>query len=167
MAPQMTGRTIGPQALLAVLWIFLTLNYIYCDVFSHSNPDDLKMILNGGTADLAITPTFLLAFAIVMELPMVMILLSLLLPIRVNRLVNTALPVLLVAIQFWSLFGTGTSPTPHYVFFSAIEITTNIAIVILAWTRLKPDQHSEALLNPLPGSPLLSQSSPTGDRVAP
>ena len=164
----MTGRTIGPQALLAVLWIFLTLNYIYCDVFSHSNPDDLKMILNGGTADLAITPTFLLAFAIVMELPMVMILLSLLLPIRINRLVNTALPVLLVAIQFWSLFGTGTSPSPHYVFFSVIEITTNIAIVSFAWTRLKPDDRLVAPVSSLPADdPLPSRYPPTGDHVAP
>ena len=140
MTGELTGRRIGPQALLAVLWIFLTLNYIYCDVFSHSNPDDLRMILNGGTANLTITPTFLFAFAIIMELPMAMILVSLLLPIRINRLANTALPVLLVAIQFWSLFGTGTSATPHYVFFSVIEITTNVGIVIFAWTRLKPDQ---------------------------
>ena len=150
MAKEMTGRKIGPRALLAALWIFLTLNYIYCDVFSHSNPDDLRMILDGGTADLTITPTFLFAFAIVMELPMAMILLSLLLPIRINRVVNTVLPVLLVAIQFWSLFGTGTSSTPHYIFFSVVEIAVNIVIVIFAWTRLKPDQSSEAPLSSLP-----------------
>ena len=146
MARETTGRKIGPRALLAALWVFLTVNYIYCDVFTHSNPDDLRMILDGGVANLAITPTFLFAFAIVMELPMAMILLSLLLPIRINRWVNTVLPVLLVAIQFWSLFGTGTSSTPHYVFFSVIEIATNIAIVIFAWTRLKPEQRSEAPL---------------------
>ena len=150
MAEEMTGRKIGPQAKLAALWIFLTLNYIYCDVFSHSNPDDLRMILDGGTANLAITPTFLFAFAIIMELPMAMILLSLLLPIRINRLVNTVLPVLLVAIQLWSLFGTGTSSTPHYIFFSFIEIATNIAIVIFAWVRLKPDQRSQAPLGSHP-----------------
>jgi len=147
MAMEMTGRRIGPRAMLAALWIFLMMNYIYCDVFTHSNPDDLRMILDGGAADLAITPTFLFAFAIVMELPMAMILLSLLLPFGINRVVNTVLPVLLVAIQLWSLFGTGTSSTPHYIFFSAIEIATNIAIVIYAWMRLKPDQ-----LSPLPGN---------------
>lgn len=157
MALEMKERRIGPQALLAALWIFLTLNYIYCDVFSHSNPDDLRMILNGGTANLTITPTFLFAFAIIMELPMAMILLSLLLPIRINRLVNTVLPLLMVAIQFWSLFGTGTSPTPHYVFFSVIEITTNVAIILFAWTRLELDQGSEVPLSSLPGNPLSSR----------
>jgi hypothetical protein len=154
MAEEMTGRKIGPQALLAVLWIFLMLNYIYCDVFTHSNPDDLRMILAGGAANLTITPTFLFAFAIVMELPMAMILLSLLLPIRINRVANTVLPVLLMAIQFWSLFGTGTSSTPHYIFFSVIEIATNIAIVVFVWMRLKPDLRSEAPLSSLPGTPL-------------
>ena len=145
MAMEMTGRRIGPRAMLAALWIFLMMNYIYCDVFTHSNPDDLRMILDGGAADLVITPTFLFAFAIVMELPMAMVLLSLLLPIRINRMVNTVLPVLLVAIQLWSLFGTGTSSAPHYIFFSAVEIATNVAIVVFAWMRLKREP-----LAPLP-----------------
>ena len=157
MAMEMTGRRIGPRAMLAVLWIFLMMNYIYCDVFTHSNPDDLRMILDGGAADLAITPTFLLAFAIVMELPMAMILLALLLPFGINRVVNTVLPALLVAIQLWSLFGTGTSSTPHYIFFSAVEIATNVAIVIFAWMRLKPDQRSGAPLGPLPGKDMGSR----------
>ena len=150
MAKETTGRRIGPRALLAALWIFLMLNYIYCDVFTHSNPDDLRMILAGGAANLTITPTFLFAFSIVMELPMAMVLLSLLLPIGINRIVNTVLPVLLVAIQLWSLFGTGTSSTPHYIFFSVIEIATNIGIVVFAWMRLKPDLRSEAPLGSHP-----------------
>lgn len=117
---------------ISQLWVFLTVNYIYCDVFSHMNPEDLRMILEGGSGSIQITPMFLLYFAFVMEIPMAMILVSRLLPVRAGRWVNPVLAALLAAVQLWSIFGTGIPSAPHYLFFSVIELGTLAAIAVVS-----------------------------------
>jgi len=138
MNNEKTKGKIEPRMLLSVLWTFLVANYIYCDVFTHTNPEDLKVILNGGSGDIKITPIFLLYFSIVMELPILMIILSRILPVIINRWANIVIAFLMILVQLWSLFGTGSSATPHYIFFSIIEISCNLAIMVYAWINLKP-----------------------------
>ncbi|MBN2628898.1 MAG: hypothetical protein JXA95_19700 [Spirochaetales bacterium] len=56
-----------------------------------------------------ITQSFLLAFAIIMEIPMIMILLSPILPYGWNRLLNIVSGILLTLIQAGSLFTSSLS----------------------------------------------------------
>jgi len=76
-----------------------------------------------------ITETFLFAFSVIMELPMLMIVLSRLLPYKFNRLANIAVGIFMTLVQTATLFGDNML---HYVFFSIIEITTTIIIVWIA-----------------------------------
>lgn len=138
MDSETTQAKIEPKMLLSMLWTFLVVNYIYCDVFTHTNPEDLKIILNGGAGDVKITPIFLLYFAIVMELPMLMIILTRVLPVVINKWMNISVAFVMILIQLWSLFGTGLSATPHYKFFSIIEIACCLVIMATAWINLKP-----------------------------
>lgn len=120
------------QTKLSLLWIFVTVNYIFCDVFTLMYSEELKQILSGTTGAFKMTQSFLLTFAIIMEIPMVMIVLSRILKYRVNRIISITAGILLTLIQATSLF-VGR-PTLHYIFFSVVEIATTLFIV---WIALK------------------------------
>jgi hypothetical protein len=126
------------KVLLSTLWIFLVVNFIFCDVFGLHHAEYLKDILNGSADGIQINQEFLLYFSIVMEIPMAMILVSRFLTPKYNRILNITFGILLAIIQAWSL--TVGSVTLHYCFFSVIEIATCISIVWIAWKwkRLKP-----------------------------
>jgi hypothetical protein len=46
---------------LSTLWLFATLNYIYCDVLGLMNPSMLKGLLAGNVSGITVTQGFLLA----------------------------------------------------------------------------------------------------------
>ena len=119
------------KALLSTIWVFLTVNFIFCDVFTLMYLEDLRQILNGKAGDVELTQEFLLSFAIIMEIPMVMILHSRVLSYKLNRILNIAFGALLVLVQLGSLFADDNSL--HYIFFSIIEVSTLLYIVWLAW----------------------------------
>ena len=120
------------KAILSTLWIFLTANYIYCDVLSNMESSVIKELLTGTIGAIPITQGFLLTAAVMMEIPFAMIVLSRVLKYRANRWVNIIAGVIMITIQVGTM-GMGTSPTLHYLFYSAIEIACNLLIVWLAW----------------------------------
>ena len=122
---------IDEKVLLSTLWIFLAVNFIFCDVFTLMHSEDLKNILSGSIDGVQITQEFLLGFAVLMEVSMAMILVSRFLKPKYNRIFNLIFGVLLAIVQTWSL--TVGSATLHYWFFSVIEISTCISIVWIAW----------------------------------
>ena len=125
---------------LPLLWVFMLLNYLYCDVLSLTDPANLKDVLAGHAAggSVQITPEFLLASAVLMEIPMAMILLSRVLGHRASRWANVVAAAFMTLVQIGSL-GVGT-PTSYYLFFSAIEVGTLalIAVLALRWVDPKP-----------------------------
>jgi len=119
------------KTILSTLWIFVTANYIYCDVFSNMDSTVLKELLTGTVGSLKITQGFLLGAAVMMEIPMLMIVLSRFLGYAVSRPANIIAGSLMILIQLGSLF-VGTAPTMHYVFFSIVEILGDALIVVAA-----------------------------------
>lgn len=126
------------KTLLSTLWIFLTVNFIFCDVFSLHYPKDLQYLWNEKIGDMVATESLLLLFSIAMEIPMLMILLSRILKHRINRILNLTVALLLLGLQLGGL-GWGES-TLHYKFFSWIEICTCIGIIGIAcpWREEDP-----------------------------
>ncbi len=125
------------RAVLFTLWIFVTVNYIFCDVLTLMNSEDLKQILTGTVGSLEMTPNFLLGAAIFMEVPFVMILLSRFLKYKANRISNIIAASFMTVAQIGSLF-VGSGSTPHYTFFSIVEIGCTAFIIWYAWTwRIK------------------------------
>ena len=116
---------------LSTLWIFVALNYLYCDVISLMDPELLPLYLRGNINGLELTPGFLLGAAILIEIPISMVLLSRVLPYRANRWANIAAATIMTAVQSATLF-VGV-PAPYYLFFSVIEIATTVLIVWFAW----------------------------------
>ena len=119
------------KSTLSTLWLFATVNYLYCDVVSLMDPHLLKQYLAGNVGGVSVTPGFLLAAGVLVEIPMAMILLSRILGSRANRLANVGAGALMTIVQVATLFAT--RPALYYGFFSVIEIATTAAIVWLAW----------------------------------
>ncbi|HEX7495161.1 MAG TPA: DUF6326 family protein [Candidatus Limnocylindrales bacterium] len=124
---------------LPLLWVFMLLNYLYCDVLSLLDPANLKDVLAGHAAggSVQITPEFLLASAVLMEIPMAMILLSRVLGHRASRWANVVAAAFMTLVQVGSL-GVGT-PTSYYLFFTAIEVGTLVLIAALALRWVDPE----------------------------
>ena len=121
----------GMRSKLSLLWVFVTLNYLYCDVVSLMDPSLLKQYAAGNVGGIAVTPGFLLAAGALVEIPMAMVVLARLLPPRAGRWANIVAAAVMTAVQLLSLFVK--TPALYYAFFSAIEIATTASIVWLAW----------------------------------
>ncbi len=122
---------MNKKALFSTLWIFVTLNYIFCDVFTLFYSASLKQSMTGEMGGMEINQEFLLAFSFLMELPMVMIVLSRILSYRSNRMANIVVASIMTIVQSATLFTADN--TLHYIFFSTIEISTTGFILYTAW----------------------------------
>jgi hypothetical protein len=124
------------KTILSTLWIFVTLNYLYCDVLGLMDPELLNQVITGDLGFVKITQEFLLGASVLMEIPIVMVLLSRVLKYGTNRWSNIIAGSLMTFVQLSSLF-VGSGPTYYYLFFSIIEITCTAFIVWYAWKWTK------------------------------
>jgi len=125
------------KELLSVLWIFVTLNYLYCDLIGLMDSSLLKQYLTGKVEGMEINETFLLYAGILMEIPIAMVLLSRILKRKANAIANIFAGSVKTLAMVASLFvGTFTS---YYLFFAVIEIATTVFIVgySIQWFRQK------------------------------
>lgn len=127
---------------LQLLWVFLFLNFIFCDVFTLFYGPTLNQLLTGTIDGVAMTQPALLGFAVLMELGMVMVLVSRLAPFGIARWGNVAIGTLLIAVQVVTVLTPGL--TLHYMFFSAVEIAALLWIVTIAWRWRSADAPSLA-----------------------
>ncbi|MEN7981934.1 MAG: DUF6326 family protein [Nanoarchaeota archaeon] len=119
------------KAKLSVLWIFVMFNYVYADILTLMDSSVLKELITGSVGGLQITQGFLLAGAILIEIPIAMVVLSLVLKYKANRLANIIAGTIKTTAVFLSMF-VG-APTLYYMFFGTIEIVTTSLIVWFAW----------------------------------
>ena len=122
---------ISVQAKLSTLWIFVLLNYIYGDILTLMNPHDLNNLIQGKAGPIDITEGFLLQGAIYMELSILMVLLSRLLPYKSNRLLNIIIALISGAGLIASFFVD--KPAGFYIFLAVFELGGLIAII---WTAM-------------------------------
>jgi len=122
---------MNKKVLFSTLWIFVTVNYIFCDVFTLFHSESLKQLMTGEMGGMEINQKFLLGFSILMEMPMVMIVLSRILSYKSNRLANIIVALIMTIVQAGTLFTADN--TMHYIFFSIVEVGTTSFILYSAW----------------------------------
>jgi hypothetical protein len=135
-----TSAKMNTRILLILLWVFYTVNFMYCDALSSSlEPGVIEMHMSGftGGGTVKITAGFLLGTAMMFEIPFLMIVLSWVLKHRVNRWANIIAAALFIVAQIGSLF-LGV-PSPMYIFYSTIEIAALLLIVWKAWKWHNPE----------------------------
>lgn len=124
-------KKLNTTIILSTLWIFLTVNYIFCDVFTLFYAPNLNQFLTGFAGGMELSQGFLLTFAIIMEFAMAMIVLSRVLKYSLNRWFNIIGGIVFTLIQAGTLLSGDF--TMHYLFFSVVEILTTLYICWLAW----------------------------------
>ncbi len=122
----MKTEKVNKGAILSTLWIFATLNYLYCDLMGFMDAGMLKQYLTGTVNGMEINREFLLGAAILIEIPISLVLLSRVLNHRACRWANIIAGLVMTVVQSATLI-IGT-PTSYYLFFSIIEIATTIFI---------------------------------------
>ena len=119
------------RIVLSTLWIFVTLNYLYCDLMGLMDANLLNQYLTGTVEGMEMNEGFLFGAAILMEIPIAMVLLSRILKYQINRWTNIAAALIKTLVMVATLF-VGV-PTLYYIFFAVIEIATTSFIVWYSW----------------------------------
>lgn len=113
---------------LSVLWVFVTLNYLYADVIHLFNLVGSDQGANGSGPHM--TQGVWLGFAILLEIPMAMTVMSRILKPRANRWANMVAGTIETAAVLLTI---PIVPTLYYLFFGTIEVACTSLIVWYAW----------------------------------
>jgi hypothetical protein len=125
-----------PKVTLSALWLFAMLTYTYGDVVTLMDP------VKRGSVQL--TEGFLLGGSIFMMIPITMVLLSRILKYKAIRWSSIVAGTIMTVSLTMTLFVA--VPTIYYVFFTAIEITSTVIIVWIAWKWHDPESIHDNVL---------------------
>lgn len=131
----LTDAKVNTKIKIAALWIVVMILYIYNDFFSLFKPGALEHIMAGNMGPFAVSQGGLLSASVLMVIPALMIFISLVLKPKVNRVVNSIVSGLYIAVMVTSLIGEWY----YYIFMGAVEIVCNILIIYFAikWPRVE------------------------------
>jgi hypothetical protein len=114
------------QIILSAIWITLMLTYLLGDVLRIFSGD----FKAGEILGKQITPKMWLGIAIFMLIPIIMVMLSLILPYPVNRWVNIIVAIFLFS---FNLIGLPTYPSAYDKFLIMVGLGFNVLTVWYAW----------------------------------
>ena len=120
------------RAKLAAAWTSFMFLYIYVDYFALYKPGVIDDILAGVVWEFQISQTLLTVFLAAIAVPSLMIVLSVILPARANRVIN--LVVASVYIPFSMFNAVGESWMYFYGLGVVLEVIVLAVILRSAWT---------------------------------
>ncbi|MCV9386974.1 DUF6326 family protein [Reichenbachiella ulvae] len=116
------------KVVLSTLWVFVLMNMIYADILNTLKPEYLKELEYVGDN---ISEETVLLFALLMEVPIAMILLSRTLKRKCNRILNLiAAPISILWVIVPSIVLNEGNTSLSYIFFASIE---TIAMLFIIW----------------------------------
>lgn len=121
-------KTIDTRVLLSTLWIVVMINMLKADILSLYIPGSAEEVVQTAADTSTPIPQLMLGGAVMMEISILMIILSRVLPYGVNRWANIIAS--LIAIVF--VIGGGAT-YPHYVFIATVEVICLLLIIWKAW----------------------------------
>jgi len=122
-------RKIGTNTKLSALWLFILLNIIFRDLHQLGKKAFLEMLLTGTYNGIEITDELTLLGGVLAEVPIAMVLCSLLLTRRVGR------PITFVAAFVTAATLLSSAPSDmDDVFHLVMELAAMVAILWTAWT---------------------------------
>lgn len=119
---------------LSTLWIVVMFTMVFADIVGFLNPGTLKAMMDGAVG-IQITQGVLLAFAVLIEIPIIMIFLSRILNYKLNRWLN----IIAAVITILFVVGGG-SPYLYYIFFASVEVICMLVIIWTAWNWKIPEK---------------------------
>jgi Family of unknown function (DUF6326) len=129
--------TLDIKVKISTLWIVVMFNMLFADVLGFMTPDFLVILETGMAGEVRITQGILLVFAIILEIPIIMIFLSRVLKYKVNRLANIIASIITIVFVIG-----GGSLDLHYIFFASVEVLCMLLIIWYSWKW--PEQESQS-----------------------
>ena len=123
---------VDVKVLLSALWVAMLFVFAYVDVFGFFRADVLNAALDGevATTGWAVGQVFLTGTLLYILLPSLMVVLSLVLKPRANRITNIAVSLVYAATVLASCIG---ETWVYYLLGSAVEAVLLLAIARTAW----------------------------------
>lgn len=129
------GEWTAPvQLRLAAAWTSFMFLYLYVDYLALYKPGFLDELLTGTVHEFETGPTFVGLALTLMAIPILMIVLSVTLPPRINRAVNLVVAALYIPVTIYNAAGEPWSYAYFYGLSIAIEVLILAFIVRSAWT---------------------------------
>ena len=123
------------QAKLAAAWTSFMFLYVYMDILAFYKPGVVDDILVGVLWEFDISQTLLTAFLALMAIPIFMVVLSMTLPARANRITNLIVASVQVPFAAFNAVGQVGEPWMYfYVLAVALEVIVLAFILRSAWT---------------------------------
>jgi len=119
-----TKEKMSMKEKFSILWIVVMLNVAMADIFNFM----MDLMAGSQTPDVQVPEAGMLIFAVIMEIPILMIFLSRVLKRKANRWANIIASVITMAFVI-----VGGSINPAYIFFAAVEIACLLLIIWSAW----------------------------------
>jgi len=127
-------QQVPVQAKLAAAWTSLMFFVIYIDYFHLYKPGAIDQIRGGSVFEFDISATLLTIFVVIIGIPALMILLSMILPARVNRATNLVAASLNIPLMVFNAVGETWEWASFYALSIGIEVLLLAFILRAAWT---------------------------------
>jgi len=127
-------QQVPVQAKLAAAWTSLMFFVIYIDYFHLYKPGAIDQIRGGSVFEFDISATLLTIFVVIIGIPALMILLSMILPARVNRATNLVAASLNIPLMVFNAVGETWEWASFYALSIGIEVLILAFILRAAWT---------------------------------
>ena len=125
-------QPIPVRAKLAATWTSFMFLYAYVDILNFYTPGIVADILDGRVFEFDLSQTFSTTALTLMAVPIFMVVLSMTLPARVNRIANLIVPSLYVPVTIFNAAGG------DYLYFYGLGIVLELILLALivryAWT---------------------------------
>jgi len=130
----LADRQIPVQAKLAAAWTSLMFLVIYIDYFHLYQPGKIDQIRGGAIFVFDITGTLMSIFFVIIAVPALMILLSMTLPARINRITNIVVAALYIPCVVFNAAGATLDYAFYYGLTIGVEVLILTFILRSAWT---------------------------------
>jgi hypothetical protein len=118
---------------LAMAWIVLMFFYLYNDVMSFFRQDTVEGVLAGNLEGIEFTQGLLFGAAVLMSFPIIMVLLSVVLPAKTNRPVNIVAGIFHMVVLFATTTVGEEAPWAYYALYMVFEGVIISLIIWYAW----------------------------------
>jgi hypothetical protein len=146
------------QAKLAAAWTSFMFLYIYVDYLALYKPGFLDDLLAGSVHEFDLGPTFVGLALTLVAIPILMILLSMTLPARVNRTINLVVATLYIPVSIFNAAGEPWTYAYFYGFSIGLELLLLAFILRSAWTWPRRIASTATLAASLDSEPLRRSS---------
>lgn len=122
------------QAKLAAAWTSLMFLYIYVDYFHLYKPGVIDNLRAGVVFEYDITPTLLTVMFASVAIPALMVVLSMTLPARLNRIINLVVATVYIPVTVFNAAGESLDWAFFYGLSIGLEVLLLAFILRCAWT---------------------------------